>query len=168
MSVRILPPRTDVTAVLSAHIKRNVKSWHRYVVAKPTTYEEFSQWKIPHKNLPVPPSADTISLPDGGDAVPLQTAKNLLGASRVTNACVYSPMGGMFWHTNSNFEGTRLYYTFGLDRSVFKYKDPHTGEEHESWDAVGWTCRTFDILKDKPLWHSVWTSGRRFSFGFML
>ena len=168
MAVKILPPRTDVTAVLSAHIKRNVKSWHRYVVAKPTTYEEFSQWKIPHKNLPVPPSADTISLPDGGDAVPLQTAKNLLGASRVTNACVYSPMGGMFWHTNSNFEGTRLYYTFGLDRSVFKYKDPHTGEEHESWDAVGWTCRTFDIPEDKPLWHSVWTSGRRFSFGFML
>lgn len=166
--IKISTPNEGVTSVLSAHIKKNVKEWHRHIVRKPVTYEDFSKWQIPSKDLPVAISSDTLLLPEGADAVPVQTAKNLLGATRVTNASVYSPMSGMFWHTNSNLEGTRVYYTFSLDRSVFKYKDPSTGEEHESWDDVGWTCRTFDVVKDRPLWHCIWTSGRRFSFGFML
>tara|TARA_R110001599_G_scaffold60338_6_gene167698 strand:+ start:972 stop:1478 length:507 start_codon:yes stop_codon:yes gene_type:complete len=168
MAVDIVRPRPDVTAVLSSHIRTTVKSWHRQVVAAPITYEMFSKWQIPSDDLTTAPPNSTFTLGEGTDAAPVRTAKELLKASDVTNACVYNPMSGMFWHTNSNLVGKRLYYTFGLDHSVFKYKDPQTGEEHESWDAVGWTCRTFDILDGTPLWHSVWTSGRRFSFGFML
>lgn len=168
MAVDIVSPRNDVTAILASHIRTTVKSWHRQVMDAPTTYEMFSKWQIPSDDLEHAPSNSVFTLGEGTVAAPVKTAKELLKASLVTNACVYNPMSGMFWHTNSNSVGDRLYYTFGLDRSVFKYRDPKTGEIKESWDSCGWTARRFTIQKDAPLWHSVWTSGRRFSFGFML
>jgi hypothetical protein len=143
-----------------------MKTWFRYTVKKPLSYADFSEWQLPReeikKALPcgVPLSEDEY-------AAPLVQARSILKAKTVVNSFAYSPMSGMYWHTNSDMVGTRLYYTFTMDKAVFKYVDPDTGIVHEDWDDIGWTAREFEITEDKPFWHSVWTSGRRFSFGFI-
>lgn len=159
----------SVTRTLSSHIAQTVKTWHRKVLPAPVTYEEFSSWTIPQGDLTQVPFAGPSMIANGADAEPVKTAAALLNAKSITNAMVYAPMSGMYWHTNSDLPGTRLYYTFSLDKSVFKYVDPDTGEIHEDWDTVGgWTARTFDVSKERPFWHCVWSAGRRFSFGFMV
>lgn len=169
MTVSIKTPRKDITFILSSHLHQNVKLWHRKVEGKPITYEEFSKWQIPKKDIPKIPYESPAIFPEGTKSEVLQTVKKMLGARDVTNSMMYNPMSGMYWHTNSDSLGTRIYYTFSLDKSVFKYKDPNTGDIHESWDKPGcWTVRSFDIFKEKPLWHCVWSAGRRFSFGFVI
>lgn len=169
MKIQQHDPQKTVTSILSSHISKTVKSWHREVSDEPLTYEEFSKWKLPKRDLPTVPMPSQFTLEDGIDAVPVQTAANLLNAKRATNAIVYNPMSGMYWHTNSDLPGTRMYYTFTLDKAVFKYIDPDTGNVYEDWDTVGgWTARSFEVTAENPLWHCVWTSGRRFSFGFMI
>lgn len=169
MTVSIHTPKKDVTLILSSQLKNNVKLWYRKVENKPLTYEEFSKWQIPKKNILKIPYESPAIFPKGTKSEFLHTVKNLLGARLITNVMMYNPMSGMYWHTNSDILGKRIYYTFSLDKSVFKYKDPNTGDIHESWDKVGcWTVRSFDISKEKPLWHCVWSSGRRFSFGFVI
>jgi len=156
----------EITDCLGKYIEDTIKTWFRYTVKTPLSYEEFSDWEVPDHEIE---SAIKCGLPLSEEIETPSTirVKNILKAKSVTNSFVYSPMSAMYWHTNSNMLGTRIYYTFSLDKAVFKYKDPNTGQIHEDWDNIGWTAREFEITKEKPLWHCVWTSGRRFSFGFV-
>lgn len=96
----------------------------------------------------------------------LVSCQKMIGASSSTNAIVYPKNSVMGWHTNSNNLGTRVYYTYTKKQGIFRYKDPETGLIVDDYDDEGWTCRSFLIQKDQPLWHTIWTEGIRFSFGF--
>ena len=93
-------------------------------------------------------------------------AGSILKAKMITNCIHYPPMSVMDWHTNSDLEGTRHYYTYTEGEAIFKYVDEN-GDVVLDYDDVGWTHRVFKIRKDKPLWHSVWAGSDRYSFGFM-
>jgi hypothetical protein len=136
----------------------------REVPKEPVTYDRFSSWEVPESDVPNIPTGRQLVPPDHPDLV---SARSALRARDVTNAMVYGPMSAMFWHTNSNRPGTRVYYTFSLGDSVFRYRDPDTMEIREDWDDRGWTTREFDVTETNPLWHSVWTSCTRLSFGFL-
>ena len=157
-----------ITEALGCYIERTLPKWFRHVTDEPISYETFSSWKVPsreasihHKGL-----ANAISLPDYKTDEEILYVQKLLKGADTKNAIVYSPSSAMYWHTNSDSPGVRTYYSFSLGDAVFKYKDPETGEIYEDWDNKGWTARRFKITKEQPLWHSVWTSARRFSFGF--
>ena len=140
--------------------------WFRFTEPKPLMYKEFSSWPVPlGKDFGGIPCG--MKLPNGLEDPSIVACKNLLGATAVRNAVVYSPMSGMYWHTNADCVGLRTYYTFSLDKAVFKYRDPKSGAIIEDWDDIGWTAREFQVSSEDPLWHCVWTSGRRFSFGFV-
>jgi len=96
----------------------------------------------------------------------LAEVKDILGASSSTNAIMYYPKTAMKWHTNSNILGTRIYIVLNTKEGIFRYKDPFTGEIVDSYDNKGWTIRKFKISKDYKLWHTIWSEGRRFAFGF--
>lgn len=153
----------SVTSPLESLLNGTRSKWLRVAPPRPASYEVFSSWGIPKKDIPHVPTGTQIAEPT--DPYVIQ-AKNALGADSVTNAMVYGPMSCMYWHTNSDLPGIRTYYTLSLDKSVFKYKDVDTGEIKEDWDDYGWTAREFEVTETNPMWHSVWTAGRRFSFGF--
>ena len=156
---------------LSQFIERKLKNdrLFKHVSDGRVDYETFTSWKPPVKS-------DKLTKGSISNAVPMTldyeedeivNATKLLGAERCTNAFLYPPMSAMYWHTNEDSVGYRTYYTFTLDKAVFRYRDPQTGELHEDWDDKGWTVRRFLITKDNPFWHSVWSAGRRFTFGFV-
>lgn len=161
-------PDPVATKALASLLRKNQNDWLNFVAKSPVTYEEFVEWQIPD-------STDIETGPMHGGSKKFVKWRNTsemdqvltaVKAKQLKNAMIYSPMSGMYWHTNSNFPGTRLYYTFSLDKAVFRYKDPATGEIHEDWDDTGWTVRQFDVQEDPLFWHSIWAAGRRFSFGF--
>jgi len=94
------------------------------------------------------------------------TIANLFDLGTCTNAMVYPPMSYMEWHTNSDMPGVRTYYTYTEKEAVFRYVDPNTGNIVDDYDNIGWTRRSFTIDPQRPLWHTIWTEGVRFSFGF--
>lgn len=100
-----------------------------------------------------------------------RNTKQIMKASNCdscTNTFIYEPNEVMGWHTNSDMEGIRVYYTYTYNgSSVFRYRDPNTKEIIDSWDTPGvWMQREFVISKDKPLWHTIATTGWRISYGF--
>jgi len=82
---------------------------------------------------------------------------------------LYPPGGYIGWHTNSRVPGRRLYLTMvdEPERSWFARRDPDTGEVVYSWDT-GRDLRAFDVEKDRPLWHAVWSATQRHSLGYRL
>lgn len=163
-----IDPNSKVTDVLGRYIERTLYDWFRFVGSEPVSYETFSSWEVPlgKEDVLERGPASTLTLANYQDQDEMQTAQRILGGLYPRNACVYSPSGAMYWHTNADSPGQRTYYTFSLGDSVFKYRDPETGLLHEEWDDKGWTARTFIIPEETPFWHCVWTSARRFSFGF--
>ena len=132
------------------------------------SFEQFSQIKVPTSDIVAISSnnGNFIHLADTNkDSLLLKSAKQL-GASSCTNAIVYGPMSVMSWHTNSNIPGERIYYTYSLKTSVFRYVDPNDGKIKDDYDNVGWTARKFLVDKNRLLWHTVWSEGIRFAFGF--
>ena len=91
---------------------------------------------------------------------------NAFGFGACTNAMFYAPNSCMGWHTNSDTPGIRTYYTYTEGEAIFRYKDPITGDICNDFDNVGWTCRSFTIDPNRPLWHTVWSEKLRFAFGF--
>jgi hypothetical protein len=115
---------------------------------------------VPHKSTPS--IAHLCSLDDKR----LAEATALLPAHTCTNAICYAPNSSMPWHTNSDLEGERTYYIYSKKRSIFRYKSVHNGLIYNDEDNIGWTARTFKINKHAPLWHTIWSEGYRFAFGF--
>jgi hypothetical protein len=102
---------------------------------------------------------------DGFSTRYLLAAKTILKAEHVRNYRYSYPESYLDWHTDSDFPGTRIYYTYTEDESIFKYSTNGTIEI--DYDNVGqWTCRQFTIESDKLLWHSVWNKDLRYIFGF--
>jgi hypothetical protein len=96
----------------------------------------------------------------------LEEVKDILGAHQCTNAIFYAANSCMPWHTNSDNPGKRIYIIYTQTPGIFRYKNPHTNEIVDDIDYVGWTQREFVVDKDNLLWHSVYSPGARFSFGF--
>jgi hypothetical protein len=130
------------------------------------TFAEFSAAVKPTKDTPLVPADRNYRITDLKDSS-LQKAIELLGADKCTNAFIYPPNTILDWHTNSNDPGIRTYYTYSIKKSIFKYIDPDTGATVLDKDLIGaWTCRSFPIAVEKPIWHTVWSEGIRFAFGF--
>lgn len=97
----------------------------------------------------------------------ISAAAKLLGAKLITNSVIYPEKGYMGWHTNSDLEGTRIYYTKTDGEAIFSYyKD---GVRYNDYDNIGsWTCREFKVSKTDLLWHAIWTEKPRYAFGFLV
>lgn len=88
----------------------------------------------------------------------------LLGADSCTNAIMYQPLSMMTWHTNSNSAGYRLYITYSLGDSIFRYiKNNKIIDINEQ---PGWNINYFKIDSTDLLWHTIWTKHKRYAFGF--
>lgn len=97
----------------------------------------------------------------------LQPVADMIGASYLTNYNYYPKSNYLTWHTNSDVQGTRTYYSFcSGGYSCFRYIDPETKEVIDVVDKKGWNVNQFIVSKEKPLWHTVYSDTRRFSFGF--
>jgi hypothetical protein len=81
----------------------------------------------------------------------------------------YRPGSLLGWHTNTRVPGWRAYLSWVPEpgRSFFRYRDPHDGEVHTSWDT-GLDLRLFHVSSTDVLWHCVWSGTERHSFGYRL
>jgi hypothetical protein len=81
---------------------------------------------------------------------------------------LYPDGGYMGWHTNSDAPCTRVYITHVEEggKSFFRYRDG--GEYVTSWDKAGWNLRQFEVSKENPLWHCVYSEEPRLSIGFRI
>ena len=86
-----------------------------------------------------------------------------IGAQELTNSMIYLPNTIMKWHTNSDNPGTRRYYTFTKGDAWFAWVDNKGNVQYDK-DNMGWTIREFEA----PIWHSIYTSQLRFSFGLRM
>ena len=86
-----------------------------------------------------------------------------VGAQQLTNSMIYLPKTLMKWHTNSDNPGTRRYYTFTKGDAWFAWADKKGNVQYDK-DNMGWTVREFKA----PIWHSIYTSQLRFSFGLRM
>jgi len=100
--------------------------------------------------------------------VRIKEIQKLLSADKCTNAIMYPKNTIMDWHTNADIVGERAYIIYTKEPGIFRYRDPKTKEIIDDIDNVGFTGRIFPIGKTKEdlLWHTVWSPGKRFSFGF--
>lgn len=96
----------------------------------------------------------------------LKNVYNYLSADQETNTLFYPKNTCMFWHTNSNNEGKRIYINFGIGGGIFRYIHPETKEVIDDIDYEGWTQREFYVSKTQPLWHCVYAPRARYSYGF--
>jgi hypothetical protein len=155
---------STITDILSKIIKEN-RDKLKLVTKDTHSLEEFISLPLP-KEEKTKASKPFIQLCDIETDSNIQQVIQLLGATRCTNAIIYPPNSIMEWHTNNDIEGMRTYYVYSQQKSIFRYIDPFTNEIINDYDNIGWTCRNFKIDKKAPLWHSVWSEGIRFSFGF--
>lgn len=82
---------------------------------------------------------------------------------------LYPKDGGyMGWHTNSDSPCTRVYITHVEEgeKSFFRYR--LDGEYVTSWDKTGWNLRQFEVSKEQPMWHCVYSEVPRMSVGFRI
>jgi hypothetical protein len=159
---------THVIDVLSKFIKANIPT-ASLVTDSRFSIEDFNNQLIPDKNVNhTNNTASLVHLTRNAEHL-LEEAKNTLNAKAITNAIIYGPNSCMTWHTNSDDPGTRIYYSYTTKLSIFRYLDKTTGKVIDDIDNIGWTARRFDITDEtNPLWHTIWTNGIRFSFGFKL
>lgn len=96
----------------------------------------------------------------------INTVMNILNANECTNTIIYPKNSMMKWHTNKDNPGKRIYITFSKTPGIFRYIDQKTNQIVDDYDYEGWTQREFFVNQETPLWHCVWASSIRFSFGF--
>ncbi len=155
-------PNEDVVKLLSAVMNKGTVFKVPYV-----TVDKDAFLKISPPTTDIPKDENEIKWAvTGFDQKYLIAAGAILSAKKITNSIVYPPSSMMDWHTNSDLEGIRTYYTYTEGEGIFRYVDSN-GNIQLDYDNTGWTCRTFKIQKDKPLWHSIWTEKQRYAFGFM-
>lgn len=153
----------QITTILKEIIKDSQKQWAKKITYREFSEQEFLERPIPSKDIP----ASFSGIPIQGYESLLEDCRKLLNAKKVTNSIYYPPSSMLPWHTNSDLEGVRTYYTFSMEGGIFRYRNPDTAEFINAYDNKGWNVNTFEIVKDKPFWHTVWAKGSRFSFGFL-
>lgn len=162
----------DVIGILTSVIQYAKPIWSKNLISTGITKGEFLSKVIPDNYVVKRDTSNFIQL-RGKNSIDnsfiydnLEKCRQLLGAQIVTNAIMYKPMTEMPWHTDYELPGTRIYYTFTVGESIFRYRNCE-GSIVEDYDNLGWTTRKFKPGKeDNLLWHSVWTEKARFSFGF--
>lgn len=157
-----LKPDPEVIAALIPVIKGSKEIW-KVLPNEGVTLEDVKATPLPSEDVEKSPNR-CFHLLNGDEH--LEKASDILGGQKIRNRLVYPPNSTMGWHTNSDHEGIRTYYSFTVKPGRFIYLHPETGQMIVDSDQVGWTVRQFEISKDKPLWHCVWADGVRFSFGF--
>ena len=160
---KAVKPNSQITKILSEIVKTSQRQWVKKITYRKFSEQEFLERPIPSKDIP----ASFSGIPIQGYESLLGDCCKLLGAKKVTNSIYYPPNAMLPWHTNSDLEGVRTYYTFSMEGGMFRYYDSETGEFINAYDNKGWNVNTFEIVKDKPFWHTVWAKGSRFSFGFL-
>lgn len=82
---------------------------------------------------------------------------------------LYPPSGYMSWHTNWDNPAWRLYINYAEEpgKSFFRYRNPDTGEIITSVDKKI-NFRLFRALRDKPLWHAIYSGTYRYSLGYKM
>lgn len=134
-------------------------------VARHITYDIWNKQNLPLADVPYITDDLFPELVDSKKDKRILAVKQLLHADRCTNAIMYQPLSMMPWHTNSNYPGTRTYYTFSKGNSVFRYlKDGCVVDKQE---CPGWNINIFDVSASEPLWHTIWTEHERYAFGFI-
>ena len=133
--------------------------------------KKFREQKVPTKDTPHPhtPTVDIcydkrFTTEDRIEArVTLRNWYKQVGAQQLTNSMIYLPETIMKWHTNSDNPGLRRYYTFTKGDAWFAWIDKEGNVQYDK-DNMGWTVREFEA----PIWHSIYTSQLRFSFGLRM
>lgn len=158
--IEIIAPVGEVIERLERAISLNVSK----SVTNKLTLKQFYVRPLPPSDIPRTSSG--VDFRNDHSKIPklLQECSEILRFDHVTNCTRMEANTQLPWHTNSDVEGFRIYYIKG--KGIFKYIDEH-GNQHLSHDnPEGWTCRKFKVVKDKPLWHSVYAEGTRYAFGF--
>jgi hypothetical protein len=172
MNVRNMDVDPEITALLGAVMENTEATWAGLPAQAPAVTEaDFLQIDIPnvevYKKNQGQPSLLVNPLSFVRNMPLLEAAGELLGGAEVKNHCVYKARSMMPWHTNRDDPGVRTYYTFTTGRALFRWMD-NKGNVHTEVDAPGqWQARQFDVSADYPMWHSIWTQNKRFSFGFL-
>lgn len=164
-----IKPKEDVTDVLKLIIGRSAHVWKDL---KPSgiSKQSFLLQPLPHSEV-FKGDGDGV-LKDKvailhDDHPMLEGVVKSEGFDHCSNAVAYPPMSFMPWHTNSDSVGLRTYYSYSQKESLFMWVHPETKEIHVETDNIGWTCRSFVVPSGGlKLWHSVWSEGVRFAFGF--
>lgn len=159
----------DISVIdsLSKFVKANIATVSQ-VFDSGFFIEDFNNQALPDRNINHNNTESLVHFTKNAEHL-LEYAKNTVNAKTITNAIIYAPNSCMTWHTNSDDPGTRIYYSYTTKLSIFRYIDKTTGQIVDDIDNIGWTARRFDITDESnPLWHTIWTSGIRFSFGFKL
>jgi len=156
-----------VVDLLTEYVKLNIKSIPLDRFGN-QSYHDFDSQQLPNKNVDKGFFSSTDSFTyfkhyHNSHAL-IEKCNAILKAKENTNCLVYYPNSFMHWHTNSDNPGIRTYYTYSLGYSLFRYID--NDNIIDDVDSVGWTVRQFAVDIKKPLWHTIWSSGFRFSFGF--
>jgi len=159
----------DIKEDLAKIIKISQSNWGTITNRFPTDINTFlSNVNPPNENI----NKDTrdnlflnLSVDDQIQKIMLQLKKRI-GAIGITNSIVYPPNSVMKWHTNADNIGIRRYFVFTAKPGIFRYQCPISGKIIDDEDNIGWTGRQFVISKKNPLWHTIWSPGVRFSFGF--
>jgi len=163
-----LNPDPEVCKILAKFILDTKMFWS----LKDSGLEKMSveEWKTfkPTGNFDIPRATNCVNLaPDTMARKKLQHVADMIGATRLTNYNYYPKGNYLTWHTNSDVQGMRTYYSFcSGGYSCFRYIDPDTKEIIDVVDNKGWNVNQFTVSKEKPLWHTVYSDTRRFSFGF--
>lgn len=152
----------EVCEVLKKIIVDSKDIWTKDKQTKETSLDSFLSYGIPKGNINTTFSGPSLCELNNDKLLKVQ---QMLNADSCSKAGYMHPNSCMFWHTNSNNVGQRIYYTFSTGRGIFRYLD-RDGKIKEDWDNKGWTKRVFNITDVNPFWHSVWAEKGRFSFGF--
>jgi len=172
MSVLTIDVDPHVAALLGEVMENTESTWAGLPAQVPAaTEEDFMETDIPdvevYKKNQGQPSLLVHPVSFVRNMPLLEAAGALLGAAEVKNHCVYKARSVMPWHTNRDDPGVRTYYTFTTGRALFRWMD-NKGVVHTEVDTPGqWQARQFEVSEDYPMWHSIWTRNKRFSFGFL-
>jgi hypothetical protein len=128
------------------------------------TKEDFLNQKLPTVNIDKEEDNHFVSIINSKD-IKLSACAKLLNCVECTNAIMYYSNSFMKWHTNSDNPGKRIYYTYTVGESCFRYIDKN-GNDIIDYDNVGWTAREFRVPEQGYLWHTIWTNKKRYAFGF--
>lgn len=171
MYVERLKPDENICDAYFDLIKSKIARWSG-AKARGVTKDHFLSQQIPTENVEISgqhKECASFSLFDNRQEEYEfgEKLKQIAPFDAYTNGIVYPPMSYMPWHTNSDVAGYRTYYSYTLKEGVFAWKCPDTGEIKVDYDDYGWTCRRFKIINKPPyLWHTIWSEGLRFAFGF--
>ena len=150
-----LPPRPEISN----------QSRHVYDISSSKALDLAKSMRSENRSI----IADQFQL-DDLDPNMIDELSNIINQNLQISGCfLYPENGGMSWHTNNDYPGIRIYFSFAYKSncSFFRYQNPETGEIITDFDKEGWQCRVFSVGGKQSFWHCVQTlDSKRLSIGF--